>query len=238
MEKGLSKEHSAISAMFNSIAGKYDLLNHLLSLGIDKGWRKKLVKSLKSSSTKVILDLACGTGDLTIALYKEGFSVTGADLSVNMLEIARQKSEKLEKTTQPIPDYVECSAENLPFGDSSFDAVTISFGIRNFQNRDIALQEIFRVLKPNGRLAILEFATPKNLVWRTLFNTYFSVILPVIGRIISKDTRAYRYLPESVKEFPQYETFCKEIERQGFKNINYKPLTGGVAVLYFAEKLG
>jgi demethylmenaquinone methyltransferase/2-methoxy-6-polyprenyl-1,4-benzoquinol methylase len=238
MEKGLSKEHSAISAMFNSIAGKYDLLNHLLSLGIDKGWRRKLVRDLKNSSSKVILDLACGTGDLTIALYKEGFTVTGADLSVNMLEIARQKSDKLKRMEQPIPSYIECSAENLPFEASSFDAVTISFGIRNFQNRDIALQEIFRVLKSNGRLAILEFATPKNFVWRTLFNTYFSVILPVIGRIISKDTRAYRYLPESVKEFPQYETFCKEIERQGFKNINYKPLTGGVAVLYFAEKLG
>lgn len=159
--------------MFNSIAGKYDLLNHLLSLGIDKGWRRKLVRGLKSSPAKVILDLACGTGDLTIALYKNGFTVTGADLSVNMLQIARQKSEKLEKMEQPIPDYIECSAENLPFEDSSFDAVTISFGIRNFQNRDIALQEIFRVLKPDGRLAILEFATPKNWVWRTLFNTYF-----------------------------------------------------------------
>lgn len=238
MEKGLSKEHSTISAMFNSIAGKYDLLNHLLSLGIDKGWRKNLVRGIKRSSAKVILDLACGTGDLTIALYKEGFTVTGADLSVNMLEIARQKSEKIKIEEQPVPKYIECSAENLPFEDSSFDAVTISFGIRNFQNRDIALREIFRVLRANGRLSILEFATPKNFVWRTLFNTYFSVILPVIGRIISKDTGAYRYLPESVKEFPQYETFCKEIEEQGFKNINFKPLTGGVAVLYFAEKLG
>ncbi|MCK9629216.1 MAG: bifunctional demethylmenaquinone methyltransferase/2-methoxy-6-polyprenyl-1,4-benzoquinol methylase UbiE [Bacteroidales bacterium] len=238
MEKGLSKEHSTISAMFNSIAGKYDLLNHLLSLGIDKGWRRKLVKSLKRSSSKVVLDLACGTGDLTIALYKEGFTVTGADLSINMLEIARHKSEKIAKEGHPLPSYIECSAESLPFEDSSFDAVTISFGIRNFQNRDTALQEILRVLKSNGRLAILEFATPRNFLWRVLYNTYFSVILPIIGRIISKDARAYRYLPESVKEFPQYETFCKEIEKQGFKNINFKPLTGGVAVLYFAEKLG
>ncbi len=238
MEKELSKEHSTISAMFNSIAGKYDLLNHLLSLGIDKRWRRKLVRGLKRSSAKAILDLACGTGDLTIALYKEGFTVTGADLSVNMLEIARHKNEKTIIEDRPVPKYIECSAENLPFEDSSFDAVTISFGIRNFQNREIALQEIFRVLKSNGILAILEFATPKNFVWKTLFNTYFSVILPVIGRLVSKDTWAYRYLPESVKEFPQYETFCSEIEKRGFKIINFKPLTGGVAVLYFAEKLG
>jgi len=238
MGRGLSKEHSNISDMFNSIAGKYDLLNHLLSLGIDKGWRRKLVRMLKQEGSKCVLDIACGTGDLTIALYKAGFKVTGVDLAVRMLEIAREKSKIIMIEGHPLPEYLEGTAENLPFSDSTFDAVTISFGIRNFQDRAESLKEINRVLGNNGKLAILEFATPRNFIWRAVFNAYFTFILPIIGRMISKDSGAYNYLPASVKEFPQYEVFCNEIKSAGFTNVSFKPLTGGVAVLYFAEKLG
>jgi demethylmenaquinone methyltransferase/2-methoxy-6-polyprenyl-1,4-benzoquinol methylase len=239
MKRELSKEHSKISSMFNSISGKYDFLNHLLSFGIDKTWRNKLVKRLKNiPECNKVLDIGCGTGDLTMALCKAGFDTFGLDIANKMLKIAREKSSDLNKKDCPIPQFFEGSAENLPFSDSVFDAVTISFGIRNFDDREKALKEIFRVLKNNGKLAILEFSEPKNKLWRSLYNIYFSGLLPFIGRLISKNTEAYKYLPASVRDFPQYEDFCNEISMTGFSNINYKPLTGGIATLYFADKLG
>jgi len=236
MDNALQKDRASVSSMFNNIAGKYDLLNHLLSLGIDKIWRRKLLKFVKANNPKKILDLACGTGDMTIALYKSGFEVIGADIAEKMLEIARVKSNRIRSGSIPSPVYILASADSIPFPDNSFDSVTITFGIRNFENRKSSLQEIIRVLKNGGYLSILEFALPKNKLWRGLFNFYFLNILPLVGRLISKDMKAYTYLPESVKSFPQYGDLCNEISAEGFTEVQYKSLTGGVAVLYTARK--
>jgi demethylmenaquinone methyltransferase/2-methoxy-6-polyprenyl-1,4-benzoquinol methylase len=227
--------------MFNNIAGKYDLLNHLLSMGIDKGWRRKLIKYIQSGNPQKVLDLACGTGDLTISLYKAGVEVIGVDIAEKMLDIAKIKTSKLNKkivskTSVPYPEYKLASAENIPLMENSVDAVTIAFGIRNFEDRSKSLSEIMRVLNDSGYLAILEFATPKNILWRGLFSFYFHYILPIIGSIISKDYKAYNYLPASVASFPQYEVFCQELQNSGFKEVQYQSLTGGVAVLYTARK--
>ncbi len=236
MDKTLNKDHKAISSMFNSIAGKYDLLNHLLSLGIDKGWRRKQVRFVKSENPGKVLDLACGTGDLTISLYKAGLKALGVDIAEGMLEIAKEKSRKISAEDPLKPEYILAPAELIPLPDNSVDSVTIAFGIRNFQNRPQSFKEINRVLSPNGTLAILEFATPRNILWRGMFNIYFLYILPLIGRIISKDANAYTYLPESVMKFPQYEQFCSELSEGGFTDVRYRSLTGGVALLYTARK--
>lgn len=236
----INKEREKISTMFNNIAGSYDLLNHLLSFGIDKRWRKKLVGRVLPKNPKTVLDIACGTGDLTLALFKKGIDVTGLDIAEKMMDVAKDKFarhiSKTKEKTQPEPSFVCASAESIPFKDSTFDAVTIGFGIRNFENRGESLLEISRVLKRGGTLAILEFATPKNHLWKWLFNLYFMKILPFIGKIISKDSHAYNYLPQSVSTFPQYEEFASELEHFGFKDIDYIPLTGGVAILYIAQK--
>lgn len=229
-----SREREKIARMFNSIAGSYDTLNHLLSFGIDKRWRSKLINKISSLATlpQKGLDLACGTGDVTVELIKLGIEVTGADLASQMLERAKEKCSNLS----PTPNFVCCSAEELPFEDDYFDLITIAFGIRNFEERERALKEAFRVLKSGGYLMILEFAHPKNRAWRALFQLYFKKILPTIGRVISGDREAYRYLPASVDDFPQYGSFTAELEQAGFTECGYKSLTGGVALLYWAKK--
>ena len=240
MNVKINKEREKISAMFNNIAGSYDLLNHLLSFGIDKRWRKKLIGRVLLKNPKSVLDIACGTGDLTLALFKKGVQVTGLDIAQKMMDVAKNKIALYIRNkkimSQPEPSFVCASAESIPFDNSTFDAVTIGFGIRNFENRGESLLEIKRVLKKGGTLAILEFATPKNKIWRWLFNLYFLKILPFIGKIISKDSQAYSYLPQSVSTFPQYEEFASELEHFGYINIDYIPLTGGVAILYVAQK--
>ncbi|MFA6335361.1 MAG: bifunctional demethylmenaquinone methyltransferase/2-methoxy-6-polyprenyl-1,4-benzoquinol methylase UbiE [Bacteroidales bacterium] len=236
MDKILNKDRAVISSMFNSIAGKYDLLNHLLSLGIDKIWRRKLVKFVKSKRPGIVLDLACGTGDLTIALYKAGLKVIGMDIAEGMIDVAKAKCSNFPAEDKLKPEYLLAPAELIPLEDKSVDAVTIAFGIRNFENRNQSFKEIKRVLKSNGYLAILEFATPKNLLWKGMFNIYFFYILPLIGKIISKDSSAYSYLPESVMSFPKYDQFCKELVESGFTDVRYKSLTGGVALLYTARR--
>src|SRR3989339_18605 len=232
----INKEREKISTMFNNIAGSYDLLNHLLSFGIDKRWRKRLIGRVLLKNPKTVLDIACGTGDLTLALFKKGVKVTGLDIAQKMMDVAEEKMarhiRKTQKTTLSKPEFVCASAESIPFENSTFDAVTIGFGIRNFENRGESLLEISRVLKKGGTLAILEFATPKNKIWRWFFNLYFLKILPFIGKIISKDNHAYSYLPQSVSTFPQYEEFASELENFGYVNIDYIALTGGVAILY------
>lgn len=241
----LSKEIGKISSMFNEIAADYDKLNHILSLGIDVLWRKKLVRKLKNilysnpsdSKVKNALDIACGTGDLSFELCKNNISTIGIDISSGMLAIAEKKKLKLEKKGyQNTANFILASAEAIPFKESSFDAVTISFGIRNFDNRSHCLKEIYRVLNSNGQLMILEFAEPKNILWKAIFNIYFLKITPIIGRVISKNKNAYTYLPTSVKKFPKYENFCKELIKTGFKNVKYESFSGGVAVLYEATK--
>lgn len=235
----LNKDRAGISAMFNNIAASYDILNHLLSFGIDRYWRGVLVKRLIKRRPKKVLDIACGTGDLTIAIYKKGVEVIGLDIADKMIAIAKKKSDKTFErfpTGAPRPKYICGSADEIPFENSTFDAVTIGFGIRNFENRGESLLEIKRVLKSGGTLAILEFATPKNKLWRTLFNSYFLKILPLVGKIISKDNHAYNYLPKSVETFPQYSEFAGELEHFGFESVKYRSLTGGVAILYIANR--
>lgn len=236
MSHHISKERSRISAMFNGIAASYDFLNHLLSLGIDKYWRRVLIREIKAKDPEKALDIATGTGDIAISLYKAGISVTGADIAEKMVDIAREKCNKLVESTTPIPVFHIASADDLPYESQSFQLVTIGFGIRNFENREGALQEIYRVLTPGGELAILEFAEPENRIWRGLYRFYFHNILPILGRLISKDMEAYAYLPESVNEFPKYKNFCNELENAGFKNAKYRSLTGGITLLYTAVK--
>lgn len=227
--------------MFNGIAPHYDKLNHILSLNIDKYWRKVMVKFIKqeykAGGMPKVLDLACGTGDSSIALCKQGMNVTGADIAQKMLDIAILKNDKINKRYSPLPDYILASAEDLPFENEKFDATTISFGIRNFNNRDKCLQEILRVIKPGGVLAILEFAKPQNSIIRFFYNLYFNNLLPFIGKIVSKDKAAYKYLSDSVEAFPKFDSFCKEVEQAGFKEVKYKKLTFGICVLYTGKKI-
>jgi len=235
MAEYLNKQSEVISEMFNEIAPQYDFLNHLLSLDIDKLWRRKLVRNIKKYSVKKVLDLACGTGDLSILLAKNGYDVTGMDIAEKMLTIAEEKSQNLNKKAI-IPKYTNASAEAIPYSDNSFDAVTISFGIRNFNNRHTCLTEIFRVLKPGSPLLILEFAEPRRRVWKALYLFYFKNILPLIGKMFSKSKSAYSYLPKSVLQFPQYEQFTHELSEAGFSNIRYSTCSGGIAILYIAER--
>lgn len=234
MEKELKKEREVIASMFNGIAKKYDLLNLLLSFGVDTIWRRRLIRFITQSRPRKILDIACGTGDLALIFAKKGIQTTGADISQKMLEIAKKKADKLFKNNAP--EFILASADSLPFEENSFDAVTISFGIRNFENRAKALNEIHRVLRRGGSLAILEFASPRNSLWRSLYNVYLKFFVPFIGRLISRDKRAYSYLSESIASFPKYETFCSEITKGGFVEVKYKSLSGGIAVLYMAHK--
>lgn len=238
------KNAGRISAMFNNIAGSYDNVNHLLSLNIDVVWRKKMVEFLllRKGEKKdfKVLDIACGTGDSTIAIYKKGMKVTGADIASGMLDIAKRKNSTLQSyprcAPNPKPEYILASAEQLPFEAGSFDAVTISFGIRNFNKRPRCLGEIYKVIKPGGSIAILEFAAPRNRLLGVLYRFYLTKVLPFVGGAVSKDRHAYRYLASSIEQFPKYEAFCTELTDAGFNNVSYKPLTGGIAVLYTGTK--
>lgn len=227
-DKKLRKDKETIAGMFNAIAGRYDFLNRLLSFGTDRSWRKKLVRAVTGSDASNVLDLACGTGDVAIELDKRGMTVTGADISEKMLEIARKKAPHINFQTG--------DAAELDFPEASFDAVTIAFGIRNFDSRPTCIDEIYRVLKPGGLLAIVEFSIPRNKIWKALYSFYFLNILPVIGRVVSGQKGSYRYLPESSFSFPPPESFCEELRNGGFGNVTYRPMTGGVAVLYKAWK--
>lgn len=231
------RREPAISSMFNTISGKYDILNHLLSFGTDIYWRRTMVRMIKQRNKKEVLDIACGTGDLTLALWKEGMNVTGLDIAEKMVEIARKKSARFDRGKRDIPRYIISSASDLPFNNSTFDAVTISFGIRNFEDRKRALNEIKRVLKPSGLVAIMEFSTPGNRFWRFLFGFYFNKVLPLAGKIISRHSQAYSYLPESVSNFPVPEKFSVELRESGFTNLTVRSLTGNIAIIYLAYNI-
>ena len=220
-----------ISGMFDSIAGKYDAMNHRMSLGIDRLWRRRFVRNLARTvpAGAAVLDLACGTGDLTLALNRKGFIVTGLDISAEMMAIGKDKCRALT----PQPQFVLGSAEQIPFPDNSFDAVTIAFGLRNFDHRPQCLAEIRRVLKPGGRLAVLEFSVPKNRVWRALYLFYFKNAVRLTGRLVGR-IGAYGYLVDSVLAFPRYEALCAELTAAGFSDVSYQPYTGGIACAYWA----
>ncbi|MCI1720634.1 MAG: bifunctional demethylmenaquinone methyltransferase/2-methoxy-6-polyprenyl-1,4-benzoquinol methylase UbiE [Bacteroidales bacterium] len=224
------------SGIFNRISGSYDALNHLFSLNIDKRWRKQAVNYLCGGMKEGarILDEACGTGDLTIALADKGFHVTGIDISQGMLAVAKKKVVKCN----PLPHLMLADAAKLPFAGGYFDAVTIAYGIRNYDDRATALKEIWRVLLSGGKLVILEFAKPTNPFIRGCYNLYFNNVLPFMAKIFTggKEKGAYKYFIQSVEKFPKFEMFCKEIEAAGFKEVKFTKQTFGISVLYTAVK--
>lgn len=224
-----------VTEMFNGIASRYDFLNHLLSMGIDKGWRKKLVKMAGDNKPNRILDIACGTGDLSIALAAiKPKTITGLDIAVNMLEIGKEKVNRIGLSG--LISFVHGDSEKLPFSNGSFNLTTAAFGVRNFENLDKGLSEMNRVLSPGGRVLILEFSRVDRIPWKWLFNFYFRFILPTIGRIVSGHNAAYTYLPESVGQFPSGQDFLKHLEKAGFEKTTLTPLTGGVATIYSGFK--
>ena len=224
-----------VAEMFDSISGKYDFLNHFLSLGIDIRWRKKAIKMLKDLHPKQILDIATGTGDFAIESLKlNPEKVVGVDISEGMLNVGREKMKK--KGYSDIIDMQSGDSENLHFEDNSFDAVIVAFGVRNFENLEKGLSEMNRVLRPGGRAVILEFSKPTVFPFKQLYNFYFRWILPKIGKLVSKDNAAYTYLPESVNEFPYGNDFLKILEKTGYKKTKCKPLTLGISSIYVGEK--
>jgi demethylmenaquinone methyltransferase/2-methoxy-6-polyprenyl-1,4-benzoquinol methylase len=224
-----------VAKMFNSISGRYDFLNHFLSLGIDRLWRRKAIQFLRPFKPQAILDVATGTGDFAIeALKLNPAKVIGVDISEGMLEVGRKKIKSMrleDKITLLSGD-----SENLPFPDNSFDAVIVAFGVRNFENLDKGLSEIFRVIKPSGNLVVLEFSKPGSFPMKQLYTFYFNFILPVIGRMVSRDKTAYTYLPESVKVFPDGQLFLDHLTKAGFNSSTCEPLTFGISSLYTSRK--
>jgi len=221
--------------MFNDIAGRYDFLNHFLSLGIDKGWRRKAIKEISEIGPKKILDVATGTGDLAIAAMKiNPQQIIGVDISEGMLEVGRKKIAALNLAKAI--DLRTGDSENLPFANGEFDAVMCAYGVRNFENLEAGLREMSRVLRPGGKLAILEFSHPKAFPFKQLYQFYFRYILPGLGRLVSKHSRAYTYLPESVAAFPEGKVFCEKLASAGFTKAKARPLTMGVTTLYTAYK--
>ncbi|HEY0547850.1 MAG TPA: bifunctional demethylmenaquinone methyltransferase/2-methoxy-6-polyprenyl-1,4-benzoquinol methylase UbiE [Pyrinomonadaceae bacterium] len=232
--KASESEHSArVREMFARIAGRYDLLNHLLSGNTDKRWRKLVAQRLQAVLSKEgarALDVACGTGDLSLALAEATKAqIVGTDFCRPMLEIAARKASA--KGEFKIP-FVEGDALKLPFASSSFDAVTIAFGLRNLSSVEGGLKELLRILKPGGRAAILEFSTPVVPGFRKLFRLYFTRVLPRIGGILSGSRAAYEYLPDSVSRFPDQKRLADLMREVGFEEVKYQNLTGGIAALH------
>ena len=228
---------SPIATMFDRISSKYDALNHLLSLNIDKVWRRKAAKEVAKHQPATILDLATGTADLAIALAKRNpqAHIVGMDISEKMLEIGKKKVAK--QKMDPQIELRVGDAASLPFVDNTFDTVTVAFGVRNYEDLDKGLSEIHRVLKPNGQAVILEFSMPERFPVKQLYRFYFKRLLPFIGRIVSKDKSAYSYLPASVEHFPKPNIFVEMLAQKRLSNGQAKPLTFGIATLYTAAKV-
>jgi demethylmenaquinone methyltransferase/2-methoxy-6-polyprenyl-1,4-benzoquinol methylase len=224
-----------VASMFDNISHSYDRLNRILSFGIDIWWRKKAVNTLRKGNPKLILDIATGTGDLAIeALRLNPDKIIGVDISEGMMASGRIKLSKLGLT-----DKIELrsgDSENLNFSDGQFDAVMVSFGVRNFENLELGLQEIFRVLRPGGQLMVLEFSKPRNSIIKFFYGIYNRSLLPLTGRLLSKDHAAYTYLPQSVNAFPEGEDFLKILTKQGFQGTKALPLTFGISTIYTGFK--
>lgn len=230
----LQSKKDQVKHMFNMIASKYDFLNHTLSLGMDYVWRKKAIKKILNNP-KEILDIATGTADFAISAAKHTqANITGIDISDQMIYVGNKKI-KQKKLHNRIKLSIEDS-EKLPFNDNSYDAITAGFGVRNFENLEKGLSEIYRVVKKNGYVVILEPSTPKAFPLKQIFSIYFQKILPFIGSLVSKDKSAYSYLPNSVKSFPDGDDFLKILNKQGFSKANYYPLSFGIVSMYVAIK--
>ena len=224
----------AIQDMFSAIAPRYDFLNRLLSFGIDRGWRRTLARIALQKDTNAILDVACGTGDISLVLREKASRarIVGLDFSQAMLDLANVKIDRAQAGIE----LVAASAEDLPFPQADFDLLTIAFGIRNVVDKKKSLAEFYRVLKPHGRLAVLEFSQPQAAWLRALYNFYFFKVLPLIGGLFARRS-AYRYLPDSVAKFPSRDEFVVWLKEAGFQRCRYHSLTFGIATLYLAEKL-
>ena len=233
-EQTASKKEQ-VADMFNNISPKYDLLNRLLSLGIDILWRKKAIKMLKPHQPKNILDVATGTADFAIeSLAIKPEKVVGVDISAGMLEMGKKKIAKMG-----LEDTISLrlgDSEKLPFEDQSFDAVIVSFGVRNFEDLEQGLSDIYRVLRKNGTLVVLEFSQPEKFPFKQVYNFYFKNVLPMIGKLISKDNSAYTYLPESVQAFPYGDKFIQILHKLGYNQTKCKPLTFGISSIYIGKK--
>ena len=227
------EEKQHIGQLFDRIAGTYDGLNHVLSLNIDRRWRRKTVA--KMPAVNHVLDVSIGTADLTIEILKRGKAeqVTGLDLSKEMMAIGKQKVEKCQISNV---QFVYGNAQQMPFQDESFEGVTCAFGCRNFQNLDEGLKEMYRVLKPGGQVTILEFSYPSNPFVCACYNIYFNHVMPFIGRVVSRDKTAYNYLNKSVKSFYWGEQFLQHLRKAGFSNPHFQTLTFGIATIYMAYK--
>ena len=232
-QKDSKKEQ--VATMFDNISGTYDFLNHFLSLGIDKIWRRNAIKKLKTTQPRQILDIATGTGDFAIAsLELDPEKVIGLDISVGMLDIGREKLRK--RSLDSRVELLEGDSESIQFEDNKFDAIIVAFGVRNFENLEKGLGEMLRVLRPGGKVVILEFSQPKSFPLKQGYNFYFKSILPKIGRMVSKDGSAYTYLPESVNAFPDGENFLEILKKVGYKDVECDPQTFGISSIYTGVK--
>ena len=225
-----------VRGMFNDIAPTYDRLNHILSLDIDKLWRKRVVRIVRRLGAKHIMDMATGTGDLAIAMARkiEGSTIYGADFSSEMLAVAKQKIEQLGLSERI--SLTECNAENIPLDDEAVDAATVAFGVRNFEHQKEALAEMKRTIKRGGHLVVLEFSNPRCFFVRWCYRMYSHYILPAIGRLVSKHATAYTYLPESIDQFASPEAFSALLQEVGFDNIERRSQSLGIAHIYIAHK--
>lgn len=237
-ETGTNERRSAVEEMFDSIAFRYDFLNHLLSFNIDRIWRRKAIRIISGThyGAERILDVATGTGDLAIAALKlNPVHITGIDISKKMLESGKAKIRK--RSLQDKIEMLEGDSENILFGDNCFDVAMVAFGVRNFSNPLKGLSEMTRVLRKNGLIMVLEFSKPSHYPFKQLYNFYFLRILPLVGKLFSKNEYAYAYLPESVMQFPDNEQFIALLRRTGFSNVNQKKLTGGIVSIYTGLKI-
>ncbi|MBK7129407.1 MAG: bifunctional demethylmenaquinone methyltransferase/2-methoxy-6-polyprenyl-1,4-benzoquinol methylase UbiE [Crocinitomicaceae bacterium] len=233
--KADSTKKEEVAEMFDSISKRYDFLNHFLSLGIDKVWRKKAIRILSKEQPKSILDIATGTGDFALAALKlKPARVVGLDLSAGMLQVGREKM--IKKKVDHIIEMIQGDSENLPFDDNTFDAFTVGFGVRNFENLERGLSEMLRVLRPGGTGIILEFSKPKKFPVKQYYKFHSKYIIPKLGSAISKDKAAYSYLPESVAAFPEGKAFLDILTKVGYVKLESKLVSGGIATIYVGRK--
>ena len=229
------KKREQVEAMFDNIANEYDRFNYLASFNIDRIWRKRAISSLKPFAPRNVLDIATGTGDLALLIEKtlKPESIIGCDISEGMMQVAREKCRRRGITNIRF-DKEDCTALSYP--DNCFDALTSSFGVRNFQELEKALGEMHRVLRPGGHLVILELSSPTRFPMKQLFPVYAKYVMPTLGRLFSKDAKAYRYLPESIAAFPQGEVMQGILEKVGFSKVEFRRYTGGICTFYLATK--
>ena len=234
--EGNAHKREQVEQLFDNIAPTYDALNHTLSFGFDRAWRRKAVRTLMAYNPATVLDIATGTGDFALAIARKLKlrHVMAVDISEGMMRVGREKAAR-----EGLHDVVRFQKEDcshLSFADNSFDAVTVTFGVRNFENLDACLREIYRVLNKGGHLILLELSYPHKRLWRALFNIYSKVVMPVVGRLISGDNSAYTYLPETMAAFPQGEVMREILLKNGFSQARFRRLTMGICTLYVAEK--